>query len=73
MPRRNETGPMGNGPMTGRGMGPCNQNQAFYGRGLRRGLGRGFGYYNAPMTKEDLEEEKSLLKQRLDEIEKELK
>jgi len=36
MPRQDGTGPSGQGPMTGRGLGPC-------GRGLRRGFGRGFG------------------------------
>lgn len=73
MPRRNGTGPMGNGPMTGRGMGPCNTNQANYTRGFGRGNGRGFGYNLAPVTKEDLEQEKQVLKQRLEAIEKELK
>ena len=38
MPNFDGNGPMGNGQMTGRGMGPC-------GRGMRRGMGsnRGFG------------------------------
>ena len=33
MPNRDQTGPEGKGPRTGRGMGPC-------GRGQGRGLGR---------------------------------
>lgn len=39
MPRLDKTGPMGQGPATGRGLGPC-------GIGLRRGWGcwGGFGY-----------------------------
>jgi len=36
MPNMNGTGPQGQGPMTGRGLGPC-------GGGMRRGCGRGFG------------------------------
>jgi hypothetical protein len=36
MPRLDNTGPYGNGPLTGRGMGPC-------GCGMRRGAGRCFG------------------------------
>lgn len=61
MPRRDGTGPMGQGAMTGRGAGPCNGvNTGFYGgyggggfgRGMRCGGGMGFfnrrrsaGYY----------------------------
>ena len=39
MPRLNGTGPMGQGPMTGWGLGPC-------GGGMRRGFGcqGGYGY-----------------------------
>ena len=36
MPAQDGTGPNGQGPMTGRGLGPC-------GGGMRRGFGRGFG------------------------------
>lgn len=38
----NGTGPQGQGPMTGRGMGYCGNGQT-YGRGVGRGMGRGFG------------------------------
>jgi len=40
MPGFDQTGPQGQGPMTGRGMGPCNG-------GMRRGMGcgRGFGRF----------------------------
>ena len=56
MPRFDGTGPMGDGPGTGRGLGYCNSNRMLngpwrpqggwfpgYGRGmgLRKGLGRG--------------------------------
>jgi len=51
MPRGDGTGPMGQGPMTGRGLGYCagSPNPGFmnpgpsFGRGLGRGWGRGFG------------------------------
>ena len=55
MPGYNRTGPMGDGPMTGRGMGFCSGTDPVYegqypgagglGRGLRRqrGFKRGFG------------------------------
>ena len=47
MPARDGTGPMGQGPMTGRAMGYCtgyrvNDNRFTFGRGL--GLGRGMGF-----------------------------
>ena len=58
MPRGDRTGPNGMGPMTGRGLGYCNDyaSPGFtrgiprggagfnYGRGLRRGFRGGFGY-----------------------------
>ncbi len=40
MPRRDGTGPMGAGPLTGRGWGPCARPAAWYGAGR----GPGFGY-----------------------------
>lgn len=42
MPNFNGTGPLGAGPMTGRGFGPCCGAQA-YGRGMQRGNGLGMG------------------------------
>ena len=46
MPGFNQTGPLGQGPMTGRGLGPCNpQHGGGLGKawgGMGRGLGRGF-------------------------------
>jgi hypothetical protein len=40
MPGFDRTGPLGQGSMTGRGMGPCGSG---YARGVGRGAGRGFG------------------------------
>lgn len=42
MPYRDGTGPMGVGPMTGRGLGNC-RNGAGLGRGHSMGMGRGMG------------------------------
>ncbi len=58
MPNRDKTGPMGQGPLTGRGFGPCGGGRGFgrgFGRG-RGGFGRGLGRYygwNEPQTKEE--------------------
>lgn len=52
MPRGDGTGPMGYGPMTGRGLGYCSGSEVpgyatgwgpGFGRGFRCGFGRGFG------------------------------
>jgi hypothetical protein len=61
MPTRDGTGPLGCGPLTGRGMGPC-------GYGLRRGFGR--FRYNKSLTL-SAEEEKKILEAELREIEAE--
>ncbi len=47
MPRGDRTGPLGEGPMTGRGMGDCTgyndvPRRRYYGRGAGLGLRRGF-------------------------------
>lgn len=49
MPRFDGTGPLGQGPMTGRGFGPCG-----FGLGWRRrfGFGRGMGRYLRGLTEE---------------------
>ena len=71
MPRFDTTGPWGNGPRTGRGLGQC-------GLGLRRGIGagNGRGYGFRRWTNQDetvsLKEEKNILKNELKEVEKEL-
>ena len=65
MPRFNRTGPMGQGPRTGRGMGPCGGGMA---RG--RGTGRGFGWNAPQMTKK---EQEGWLKEEAEALEEELK
>ncbi len=71
MPRFNGRGPLGFGPMTGRGMGPC-----AYGMGYGRGYGRNFYTKSeeAEMLKEEseaLKEELQAISERLAEIERE--
>jgi hypothetical protein len=63
MPGMDGTGPLGQGSMTGRGLGPC-------GCGMRRGFGRGYGRSfgfrrQVTLTKED---EKEILEAELKEI-----
>lgn len=60
MPNRDSTGPRGAGPLTGRGMGPCSC-------GMRRGLGRGYGFQNRVVVTKD--EEKKMLESELKELE----
>ena len=89
MPRRDGTGPMGAGSMTGRGFGLCTgANAVKYGAGLgmglglglacRRGFGRGFGRGSAinristKTQKELLNEQKAMLQNRLEVIDKQL-
>ena len=43
MPGQDGSGPRGEGPLSGRGFGPCGRGLA-RGRGLGRGLGRDFGF-----------------------------
>ncbi|HSH34912.1 DUF5320 domain-containing protein [Schnuerera sp.] len=78
MPRRNGMGPMGMGPMTGWGRGYCRPRRYGFGRmnygyGYGRGLGR-FGAWEDYAVSPDeekaiLENEKTFLKSRLEEIE----
>ncbi len=87
MPRRDGTGPMGRGTMSGRGLGPCSGTNAVkYGTGLglglllrcRRGFGRAFGgNYNVDQAssktqKELLQEQRDALQSRLEFINKQL-
>ncbi len=88
MPRRDGTGPMGAGSMTGRGLGVCTGANAGlgmglglglacrrgFGRGLGRGFGRGFGINqtSSKSQKELLEEQKTMLQDRLEVIDKQL-
>lgn len=72
MPRFDGTGPMGQGPKTGRGFGPC---FGWGRRGQGRGLGRYFGW-DQPQTKEeqkkDLSEYIKALKEEMEDVEKEM-
>ncbi len=90
MPRRDGTGPMGAGSMTGRGLGLCTGASVVkYGAGLgmmglglglarRRGFGRGFGrgfafnQTSSKTQKELLNEQKTMLQDRLEAIDKQL-
>ncbi|QEK11528.1 hypothetical protein FQB35_03580 [Crassaminicella thermophila] len=71
MPRRDGTGPMGMGAMTGRRMGFCNTSRNL-GRGLRLGLGCRFDYASSKDKKDILIEQKNFLEKRLNLIKKEL-
>ena len=77
MPYYDETGPLGAGPMTGRGMGPCGFGWFGRGRGFGRGLGRGLMSWFRPASKEeekqDLDSYKKALKEELDRVEEEEK
>lgn len=76
MPRRDGTGPMGMGAISGRGMGYCNgyrENSNFRGFGLGLGLGRHFGrrfLSGAYNDKEFLTMQKTILEERLNWINK---
>ncbi len=83
MAYRDGTGPFGQGPMTGRGMGPCATGARPMmggrgmgrGRGFRRGMGYGMGFappvFAAP-TKEMLQSEKAMLEAELKAIDEQL-
>ncbi|OGJ15461.1 hypothetical protein A3K73_04305 [Candidatus Pacearchaeota archaeon RBG_13_36_9] len=68
MPNMDKTGPAGQGPMTGRGLGPC-------GGGMRRGclrgfgMGRGFGFGYRRQVTLTKDEEKKILEADLKDIE----
>lgn len=47
MPGGDRTGPNGNGPMTGRRMGYCRDNDSITGTGQSYGFGRGGGWRNS--------------------------
>lgn len=60
MPAQDKTGPLGQGPLTGRGLGPCGR-----GLGMRRGFSQGFGrcwrgYSSQPVVLTEAEEKKVL-------------
>ena len=74
MPKRDGTGPMGQGTMTGRGLGNCNDGEIMNsGFGMGRRFGRGMGCSNGRgYNREYLTEQKSMLQKTLDSIEKQL-
>ncbi|MFO7710905.1 MAG: DUF5320 domain-containing protein [Candidatus Woesearchaeota archaeon] len=67
MPAGDRTGPLGDGPLTGRGLGPCGGRRAFRGRGLGRGFRRGL-FGRRQISNSD---EKELIDEELQELEKE--
>ncbi|MEM3431377.1 MAG: DUF5320 family protein [Candidatus Micrarchaeia archaeon] len=78
MPYRDGTGPLGLGPATGRGMGGCVRNEGDetknFGRGFRRGLGRGLRHRmlyerNVNTVKLTTEEKVKILESELKSIE----
>jgi hypothetical protein len=64
MPRFNKTGPMGEGPLTGRGLGPC---------GFQRGFGYGYRRMSRTSEVQMLKEYIEDLKEELKEVEEYLK
>ena len=83
MPRYDRTGPLGQGPMTGRGMGYCNPNGPVntagpLGLGFRRGFGRGSGrgfrnrFFNAPVLAIPNNEQIAQLQARIEALQDEL-
>lgn len=78
MPRFDGTGPMGQGPMTGRGAGPCGMGYGRgYGGGFPRGIRRGirgfFGQRFWPTQPSSPSEEKKNLKDEIRYMEEDLK
>lgn len=79
MPRRDGTGPVSAGAMTGRGLGHCVSprnvgNRAGFRPSCGHGYGRGFGFneFSSRTQKEMLNEQKTLLQDRLKAIDKQL-
>jgi len=73
MPRRDGTGPQGEGPMTGGCRGVCASGLPrgeFYGRGRGRGIGR--SYLGAEFSDTELKAQKIVLEERLAAIDKRL-
>jgi len=74
MPARDKTGPLGRGPFTGRGFGPCGSG---VGPEFGRGVGRGFGFRRfAPVTQPvelSKEEQIKILEEQRNELETRLK
>lgn len=71
MPKFNGTGPMGYGPGTGRGLGPCCTNGYGYGRKLRRFASTKNELKALKEEKEMLEDELKALNEEILSLEKE--
>jgi len=78
VPNKDKTGPAGQGPVTGKGFGPCGKGlgsgRGFgCGRGFGRGLGRYFGW-NQPQTeaeqKQALIDYRKALEEELEDVKK---
>lgn len=68
MPNLDGTGPMGQGPRTGRGFGPCGGGMGRGWGGCGFGCGRGFGFrrFFSPKNKvATLEEQEKMLEEEL--------
>jgi hypothetical protein len=65
MPFFDGTGPQGYGSRTGRGFGPCGWGYGFGRRGY--GRGRGFKFWNAAPSKEDIKQDLDLYQKDLEE------
>ncbi len=83
MPGRDGIGPVGRGIMTGRGLGPCRTKLEYgagseSGPGCRCGFGRRFGrgfkvdQVSSKTQKELLQEQKNVLQNRLEDVNKQL-
>ena len=72
MPRRDGSGPMGYGPLTGRGMGFCARPSGYgmgWGYGMGRGWRSGYGAF-PPMTgQQSLDARKKMLEEELKQVE----
>ncbi|MFA5127135.1 MAG: DUF5320 domain-containing protein [Patescibacteria group bacterium] len=70
MARMDGTGPMGQGPMTGRGMGPCGGGirAGWCGRGQGRGVGFGRFFRSPKNQLQALEDEEKMLLKELEAV-----
>ncbi|MBU5688722.1 MAG: DUF5320 domain-containing protein [Candidatus Aenigmarchaeota archaeon] len=73
MPGRDGTGPFGEGPLTGRGLGPCGKGLAWR-RGFKnRRFWRLQPWYYSRMPELSMDEQKKFLQEELEEIKEEIK